>query len=89
MEGVATFGPIGDSAPDSWDDVSCSGPNGISRIVRNVLFAPLPSHYLLGVADQTRLGALRFRLVGTKVYQAPTSDGVPTLIELGRLLLGI
>ena len=44
------------------------------------------SDYLLGVSDETRLGALRFRWAGDDVFQAPTHAGVPALIELGRLL---
>src|SRR5690606_18423160 len=44
------------------------------------------SNYLLGVADQTRLGALRFRRAGEDEFQAPNRAGVPALIELGRLL---
>ena len=43
-------------------------------------------NYLLGVADETRLGALRFRWLGDDIFQAPTRIGVPPLIELGRLL---
>jgi serine/threonine-protein kinase HipA len=46
----------------------------------------LESDYLLGVADETRLGALRFRRVGEEVFQAPIRSGVPALTELGRLL---
>ena len=42
--------------------------------------------YLLGVADETRLGALRFRWNGEDEFQAPVPAGVPALIELGRLL---
>jgi len=42
--------------------------------------------YLLGVSDETRLGALRFRWEGEEAFQAPTRAGVPGLIELGRLL---
>jgi len=42
--------------------------------------------YLLGVADETRLGALRFRWSGDDEFQAPVPAGVPALIELGRLL---
>jgi serine/threonine-protein kinase HipA len=42
--------------------------------------------YLLGVANETRLGARRFRQVGEEVFQAPPRAGVPALIELGRLL---
>lgn len=44
------------------------------------------SDYLLGVADETRLGALRFRWSGDEMFQAPMRAGVPALIELGRLL---
>jgi serine/threonine-protein kinase HipA len=44
------------------------------------------SDYLLGVTDETRLGALRFRLVGEEVFQALARGGVPALIDLGRLL---
>ncbi len=36
-------------------------------------------HYLLGVADETRWGALRFRWRGEEVFQAPVAEGVPTL----------
>jgi serine/threonine-protein kinase HipA len=38
------------------------------------------------VADETRLGALRFRWQGEEEFQAPVREGVPALIELGRLL---
>jgi hypothetical protein len=41
---------------------------------------------LLGVSDETRLGALRFRWVDAEVFQAPSRTGVPALIELGRIL---
>src|SRR3546814_20271521 len=41
--------------------------------------------YLLGVADQTRLGALRFRRVGEEAFQASTGAGVPALIELAQI----
>ena len=44
------------------------------------------SDYLLGVSDETRLGALRFRWAGDALFQAPPRAGVPALIELGRLL---
>ncbi|WP_367159776.1 HipA domain-containing protein [Kozakia baliensis] len=44
------------------------------------------SDYLLGVADETRLGALRFRWMGDTLFQAPIRGGVPALVDLGRLL---
>jgi len=85
--GQATFGSIGDSAPDSW------GRRLMQRAERRLaeregraIRTLAESDYLLGVADQTRLGALRFRWVGEEVFQAPMRAGVPALIELGRLL---
>ncbi len=38
------------------------------------------------MADETRLGVLRFRLAGEATFQAPPRAGDPPLIELGRLL---
>jgi serine/threonine-protein kinase HipA len=41
---------------------------------------------LLGVSDETRLGALRFSWAGDDIFQAPLRAGVPALIDLGQLL---
>lgn len=46
----------------------------------------MESDYLLGVSDETRLGALRFRRPGDAEFQAPMRSGVPAIIELGCLL---
>ncbi|MDX8483030.1 HipA domain-containing protein [Mesorhizobium sp. VK24D] len=85
--GLATFGSIGDSAPDTW------GRRLMQRAERRLaeregraVRTLMESDYLLGVADETRLGALRFRWLDDDVYQAPIREGVPALIELGRLL---
>ncbi|MCA0255816.1 MAG: HipA domain-containing protein [Proteobacteria bacterium] len=85
--GLTTFGSIGDSAPDTWgrrlmqrSERRMAERDG--RAVRTLA----ESDYLLGVADETRLGALRFRWVGEEQFQAPIYTGVPALIELGRLL---
>ena len=85
--GHATFGSIGDSAPDSW------GRRLMQRAERRLaeregrrVRTLLDSHYLLGVADETRLGALRFRLVGGNEFQTPIHEGVPSTIHLARLL---
>ena len=85
--GQATFGSIGDSAPDTWGrrlmqraERRAAAREG--RAIRTLA----ESDYLLGVADETRSGALRFRRVGEEVFQAPIRAGVPSLIELGRLL---
>lgn len=85
--GLATFGSIGDSAPDTW------GRRLMQRAERRLaeregraVRTLSESDYLLGVGDETRLGALRFRWAGDEVFQAPIRDGVPALFELGRLL---
>jgi len=54
----------------------------VGRAVRSLA----ESDYLLGVADETRLGALRFRWAGEEPFQAPVRAGAPAPIELGRLL---
>lgn len=85
--GQPIFGSIGDSAPDTW------GRRLMQRAERRLAEREGRQvrtlgelHYLLGVADETRLGALRFRWRGEEVFQAPVHEGVPALIELGRLL---
>ncbi|MGP9766995.1 type II toxin-antitoxin system HipA family toxin [Halomonas sp. AOP13-D3-9] len=85
--GQPLFGSIGDSAPDTW------GRRLMQRAERRLAEREGRQvrtlgelHYLLGVADETRLGALRFRWHGGDVFQAPVSEGVPALVELGRLL---
>jgi serine/threonine-protein kinase HipA len=85
--GLTAFGSISDSAPDTW------GRRLMQRAERRVaeredraVRTLSESDYLLGVADQTRLGALRFRRIGEETFQAPLRAGVPALVELGRLL---
>ena len=85
--GLAMFGSIGDSAPDTW------GRRLMQRAERRLATREgrtvrtlSESDYLLGVADETRLGALRFREGSTLPFLAPLKTGVPALVELGRLL---
>lgn len=85
--GLAAFGSIGDSAPDTWgrrlmQRAERRSAEREGRAVRTLV----ESDYLLGVTDETRLGALRFRWVGEEVFQAPIRAGVPALVELGRFL---
>ena len=81
------FGSIGDSAPDTW------GRRLMQRAERRAADqegrAPRTLHetdFLLGVSDVSRLGALRFKGPQDDVFQKPTGEGVPGLIQLGRLL---
>lgn len=85
--GQVVFGSIGDSAPDTW------GRRLMQRVERRLAdregraVRTLPeSAYVLGVADETRLGALRFRWAGESDFQAPIGAGVPALVDLGHLL---
>jgi len=81
------FGSIGDSAPDTW------GRRLMQRAERRLaLQASRPprtlheADYLLGVTDESRLGALRFKLADSDLFQKPTGGGVPGFIHLRRLL---
>ena len=85
--GRAMFGAFTDCTPDRW------GRRLINRGERNRAeaagtrqrsFAEID--YLLGVRDDLRQGALRFRDPATGTYLGPSGDGIPYLIGLGPLL---
>jgi len=85
--GRQLFGSIGDSAPDSW------GRRLMQRAERRLADREgrtartlMETDYLLGVSDVSRLGALRFRRSAEEQFASPTTEGVPGLIELARLL---
>jgi serine/threonine-protein kinase HipA len=85
--GQRLFGSMGDSAPDTWgrrlmQRAERRQADRDHRAVRTLT----DSDYLLGVSDESRPGALRFRWAGDEVFQAPSRKGIPALIELGRLL---
>jgi serine/threonine-protein kinase HipA len=85
--GLATFGSIGDSAPDRWGRrLMQRSERRLAEREGRAVRTLAESDYLLGVADKTRLGALRFRRPGEEPFQAPIRTGVPALVELGRLL---
>ena len=85
--GQVIHGSLGDSAPDNWgrrlmQRAERRAAEQEGRDVRTLL----ESDTLLGVADETRLGALRFCRVGEQEFLARPRRGVPALVELGRLL---
>jgi serine/threonine-protein kinase HipA len=85
--GKEIFGTIGDSAPDNWGRSLMRRRERRQAEVEDRRPKTLQeTDYLLGVSDQTRLGALRFRREGEEEFQAPLTSGVPGTIELGRLL---
>jgi serine/threonine-protein kinase HipA len=82
------FATLGDSAPDTWgrELMHRSERRGAEREGRAVRTLH-ESDYLLGVCDETGLGALRFRFEGDEDFQAPQTHVVPTTVALGDLLL--
>lgn len=85
--GQAVFGSIGDSAPDTWGRrLMQRAERRLAEKQGRVVQTLAESDYLLGVADETRLGALRFRWQGEEEFQSPIHEGVPALIQLNRLL---
>lgn len=84
------FGSFGDSSPDTW------GRRLMQRVERRRAekAGTRPRtlqevDYLLGVADITRLGALRFKRPSEKIFQAPKAGGVPKIVQLGKLLTSV
>ena len=85
--GKEMFGTLGDSAPDTWGRELMRRKE--RRDAEREGRRPKTLHeadYLLGVSDETRLGALRFRFEGDEEFQAPQTMGVPTTLALGDLL---
>jgi serine/threonine-protein kinase HipA len=81
------FPVLGDSAPDNW------GRSLMQRRERRQGIregrAPrtlFETDYVLGVADVSRIGALRLRWLGDEEFQAPVREGVPGHIALARLM---
>jgi len=85
--GQAIHGSLGDSAPDTWgrrlmQRAERRQAEREGRAVRTLM----ESDYLLGVSDEARLGALRFRRVDQEEFLADSHRGIPALVDLGRLL---
>jgi serine/threonine-protein kinase HipA len=85
--GQSFFGSLGDSAPDTWGRrLMQRAERRRAELEGRPVRTLSEADYLLGVADVSRLGALRFRNLGEDAFQAPTANGAPGMIELGRLL---
>ena len=81
------FGTIRDSAPDRWGkDLMRRRERQAAEREGRAPRALQEIDFLLGVADLSRSGAMRFKGEGTNFFVAPREDGVPGLIELNRLL---
>jgi len=79
------FGTLGDSAPDTWGRslMRRRERRTAEREGRQVITLH-ETDYLLGVSDETRLGAICFCVDG--VFQTQQAQGVPAAVALGDLL---
>jgi serine/threonine-protein kinase HipA len=85
--GKPLFSAFADSAPDRWgqnlmrreERERAAAANSTPRSLRN-------ADFLLGVRDDIREGAIRFRRPGTRDYYSAQHSAVPRLVELPRLL---
>jgi serine/threonine-protein kinase HipA len=85
--GRRIFGAFSDCAPDRWGRRLIKR-NEKQRAKREGVAEQSFGEfdYLLGVRDDMRQGALRFRRRGETVYLAPEEEGVPPLVALPTLL---
>jgi len=85
--GREIFGAFGDCAPDRWGRVLIGRAEGRRAKAGDQARRSLGEiDYLLGVRDDMRQGALRFRDPEAGDFLAREGEGVPTLIGLPRLL---
>ena len=76
---------LGDSAPDRWGRnvmIRFEGRKARAESRKEKGFHE--ADFLLGVNDETRLGALRFKV--DEEFQSPQGVGVPVMVNLGKLL---
>ena len=84
--GQTIFGALSDCAPDRWGRTLINRAEArAAREEGRTLRALGDVDYLLGVRDDLRQGALRFR-IGGGPFLAPDDVGVPALTDLPELL---
>ena len=81
------FPAFTDPAPDRWGQKLMRHHEreraAAVEVEPRTLYA---ADFLIGVDDESRLGALRFRLPGIDTFQSQTGRPVPPLLDLRRLL---
>lgn len=86
-EGFKIFGAFSDSAPDRWGR-RLIARNESKRVEREGgaqrTFGEF--EFMIGVDDEVRQGALRFRRPGSKDFLAVEGSGIPPLVDLPMLL---
>lgn len=86
-EDRAFFGAIADSAPDRWGRaLMMRDERRRAKVEGRAPRALTELDFLLGVADETRQGALRFTALTGGPFLADSRPIVPPLVELRRLM---
>ena len=81
------FGAFSDTAPDRWGRKLIERTEAASaREERRTARSFSEADYLLGVRDDMRQGALRYRRPDGDAFLATEDTGVPALLQLGTLL---
>jgi serine/threonine-protein kinase HipA len=85
--GKAMFSAFADSAPDRWgENLMRRAERERARSAGATPRSLRQADFLLGVRDDARQGAVRFRQPGSTTYYSSRHHAVPRLIELPRLL---
>jgi serine/threonine-protein kinase HipA len=85
--GKELFGVFTDAAPDRWGQLLIKrAENKNAQKEKRTPKSIGHIDYLLGVRDDVRQGALRFRAPKSDDFIADEHSGVPHMIELGRLV---
>ena len=85
--GRALFGAFSDCAPDRWGRALIARTEAArARLAGTAMRSLSEADILLGVRDDLRQGALRFRLGQDGPYLAAEDSGVPILTDLPTLL---
>jgi serine/threonine-protein kinase HipA len=88
--GRAMFNAFADSAPDRWgENLTRRAERERARLAATTPRTLGKADFLLGVRDDTRQGAVRFRQPGADAYYSTHRNAVPRLIELPRLLRAV
>jgi serine/threonine-protein kinase HipA len=88
--GKAMFNAFADSAPDRWgENLMRRAERERARAAAATPRALSKADFLLGVRDDVRQGAIRFRQPGTSHYYSQHEHAVPRLIELPKLLRAV
>jgi serine/threonine-protein kinase HipA len=81
------FSAFADSAPDRWgENLMRREERERARAISVTPRTLRQADFLLGVRDDVRQGAIRFRRPGTQAYYSSHPGAVPRLVEMPRLL---